>query len=101
LLRINLAQGGVRPYGGGMDTLTNVLKWTASGGGMIAAGMVSLDLGRRLTGWGQVLFAVSALAWIGGAILTRDAALGTQNVVLLVIDLFGAYRYLIRKKPNG
>lgn len=84
-----------------MDTLTTVLKWTASGGGMIAAGMVSLDLGRRLTGWGQVLFAASAVGWIGGAVLTRDFALGTQNAVLLVIDLFGAYRYLIRKKPNG
>ena len=91
----------MRPYGSGMDTLTTVLKWTASGGGMIAAALVSLDLGRRVTGWALVLFAASALAWIGGAILTHDAALGTQNVVLLGIDLFGAYRYLIRKKPNG
>ena len=84
-----------------MDTLTSVLKWAASGGGIIAASMVSLDLGRRLTGWGLVLFAVSAVAWIGGAVLTRDFALGTQNVVLLFIDLYGAYRYLIRKAPNG
>ena len=84
-----------------MDTLTTVLKWVASGGGMVAATMVSLDMGRRLTGWGLVLFAVSACAWIGGAALTKDFALGTQNVVLLIIDLFGAYRYLIRKAPNG
>ncbi|WP_404369889.1 hypothetical protein AB5I39_00520 [Sphingomonas sp. MMS24-J45] len=84
-----------------MDTLVTVLKWTASGGGMIAATMVSLDLGRRLTGWGLVLFAVSALAWIGGAVLTKDFALGTQNAVLLLIDLYGAYRYLIRKVPPG
>ena len=84
-----------------MDTLTTLLKWAASGGGIIAATMVSLDLGRRLTGWGLVLFAVSAVAWMGGAVLTRDFALGTQNAVLLVIDLYGAYRYLIRKVPNG
>lgn len=84
-----------------MDTLVTGLKWAASGGGMIAATMVSLDLGRRLTGWGLVLFAVSAVAWIGGAVLTKDFALGTQNVVLLFIDLYGAYRYLIRKVPPG
>jgi hypothetical protein len=84
-----------------MDTVTTVLKWAASGGGIVAASMVSLDLGRRLTGWGLVLFAVSACAWIGGAALTRDFALGTQNAVLLLIDLYGAYRYLIRKMPNG
>jgi hypothetical protein len=84
-----------------MDTLTTALKWAASGGGMIAATMVSLDLGRRITGWGLVLFAASALAWIGGAVMTHDGALGTQNAVLFVIDLFGAYRYLIRKRPNG
>lgn len=82
-----------------MDTLTTVLKWAASGGGIVAASMVSLDLGRRLTGWGLVLFAVSACAWIGGAAITRDWALGTQNLVLLGIDLYGAYRYLIRKVP--
>ena len=84
-----------------MDTLITVLKWVASGGGMIAATMVSLDMGRRLTGWGLMLFAASAVAWIGGAVLTKDFALGTQNAVLLIIDLFGAYRYLIRKAPDG
>ncbi|WP_353205413.1 hypothetical protein [Sphingomonas sp.] len=84
-----------------MDTLTTGMKWAASGGGIAAATMVSLDRGRRLTGWGLVLFAVSAVAWMGGAVLTRDFALGTQNAVLLVIDLYGAYRYLIRKASNG
>jgi hypothetical protein len=80
-----------------VDTLIDVLKWTASGSGMIAAFMLSLDLGRRLTGWGFVLFCGSAVCWISGAALTRDWALGTQNVVLLAIDVFGVYRYLIRK----
>ena len=83
------------------DTLTTVLKWFASGSGMIAAAMVSLDLGRKVTGWGFVLFVASSIAWIAGSALTRDFALGTQNVVLFGINLFGVYRYLIRKKPNG
>jgi hypothetical protein len=83
------------------DILINALKWFASGSGMIAAAMISLDLGRKITGWGFVLFVASALAWIAGSVLTHDWALGTQNVVLFWIDVFGVYRYLIRKKLNG
>ncbi|CAN5836231.1 hypothetical protein BH11PSE6_BH11PSE6_21280 [soil metagenome] len=83
------------------DTLTTALKWFASGSGMIAAAMVSLDLGRKVTGWGFVIFLASSIAWISGSVLTQDFALGTQNVVLFGINLFGVYRYLIRKKPNG
>lgn len=81
------------------DTLTEILKWVASISGIAAAFMVSLDSGRRVTGWGFVVFVGSAIAWISGAALTRDWALGTQNVVLFGIDLFGVYRYLWRKKP--
>ena len=84
-----------------MEMLINVLKWFASGSGMIAAAMVSFDLGRKVTGWGFVLFVASSIAWIGGSVMTHDFALGTQNVVLFGINLFGVYRYLIRKKPNG
>ena len=84
-----------------METLTTALKWFASGSGMIAALMVSLDSGRRITGWGFVLFLASSLAWIAGAVLAKDGALGTQNAVLLFINLFGVYRYLIRKKADG
>ncbi|MBM3927720.1 MAG: hypothetical protein FJ335_04570 [Sphingomonadales bacterium] len=65
---------------------------------MTAAFMVSLDSGRRVTGWGFVIFVASAVAWIAGAVLTRDWALTSQNGVLLGINLFGVYRYLIRKK---
>jgi hypothetical protein len=81
------------------DTLTEILKWAASISGIAAAFMVSLDSGRRVTGWGFVVFVGSAIAWISGAALTSDWALGTQNLVLFGIDLFGVYRYLWRKKP--
>ena len=81
-----------------MDNLIDVLKWAASISGMIAAFMVSLDNGRRVTGWGFVLFVFSSICWISGGALTGDWALGTQNAVLFGINLFGIYRYLIRKK---
>ena len=84
-----------------METLTTVLKWLASISGIVAALMVSLDLGRRVTGWGFVIFVGSSLCWIAGAALAKDAALGTQNVVLFAVNLLGVYRYLIRKKANA
>ncbi len=79
--------------------LVEILKWFASISGMIAAFMVALDVGRRVTGWGFALFVASAAAWIAGALMAHDAPLWTQNIVLLAIDVFGVYRYLIRKKP--
>lgn len=83
------------------DTIINGLKWFAAGSGIIAALMVSFDAGRRVTGWGFVLFVASAIAWITGAALTSDWALGAQNIALFAIDVFGVYRYLIRKKEDG
>ena len=79
-----------------MEEFIEPVRWFASISGMIAAGVVALDWGRRDTGWAMVLFCLSAVAWITGAALMRDWALGSQNVVLLGIDLLGVYRYLIR-----
>jgi hypothetical protein len=81
----------------GME-LMDLLKWFASISGMVAAFMVSLDNGRRITGWGFALFVASSIAWISGALLDGESALLSQNVVLFGINLFGVYRYLIRKK---
>lgn len=82
-----------------MQLLTTSLKWAASISGILAAMMVALDSGRRVTGWGFVIFVGSSFAWIAGAVLARDGALGTQNAALLAINLFGVYRYLIRYGP--
>ncbi|MDF7774533.1 hypothetical protein P1X14_04685 [Sphingomonas sp. AOB5] len=85
-------------------TLIDILKWSASISGVTAALMVSLDLGRRVTGWGFVLFLFSSLCWIAGAMMSSDEALWSQNLALFAINMFGVYRYLIRKKkpkPDG
>lgn len=79
--------------------LVEILKWGASISGMIAAMMVAVDLGRRITGWGFILFTFSSIAWIISGLLDQEGALATQNVVLFVINLIGIYRYLVRKKP--
>jgi hypothetical protein len=78
--------------------LVDILKWAASISGIVAALMISLDLGRRVTGWGFALFVASSVCWISGAFLSDDEPLWTQNLVLFCINVFGVYRYLIRKR---
>jgi len=80
--------------------LVDILKWAASISGVVAALMVSFDLGRRVTGWGFALFVASSICWIAGALMSSDEALWSQNLALFGINVFGVYRYLIRKKPQ-
>lgn len=81
--------------------MMEILAWFASISGIVAAFMVSLDNGRRVTGWGFALFVLSSIAWITGAAFRGDDPLLTQNLVLFGINLFGVYRYLIRKKADA
>lgn len=78
--------------------LVEILKWAASISGMIAALMVAGDFGRRITGWGFVIFTGSSIVWIVSGLLDAEGALATQNFVLFGINLLGVWRYLIRKK---
>lgn len=74
------------------------LKWFATAATTVAALIVALDLGRRWSGWGFVIFTIGSVAWVAGAVLAADWPLTTTNSVLFAINLFGVYRYLIRKK---
>jgi len=80
-------------------TLAEILEWYATVSGIVAALMIAGDWGRRITGWGFVLFCTMNLAWIGFGLIDETGGLTTQNVVLFAINLLGIYRYLIRKKP--
>ena len=46
------------------EALLNVLQWYGAAAGALAALIVSLDLGRRPTGWAFVIFVTSSLALI-------------------------------------
>jgi hypothetical protein len=82
------------------DVLLNALQYYGAAAGAIAALIVSLDLGRRPTGWAFVIFVTSSIALIGWGFLNDEGkGIGTQNAVLLVINVIGVYRYLIRKAP--
>nr|WP_202391257.1 hypothetical protein [Allopontixanthobacter sediminis] len=69
---------------------------------MIAALIVSLNLGTRPTGWGFVIFVTSSLSLIAWGFLGEDSeGIGWQNVGLLAINVVGVYRYLFTKPKEA
>lgn len=79
--------------------LLTALQYYGAGAATLAALLVSLNLGRRWTGWAFVIFVTSSLALIGWGFLDKDSeGIGWQNVVLLVINSIGVYRYLVLKE---
>jgi len=82
------------------EGLLNGLQYYGAAAGAVAALIVSLDLGRRPTGWAFVIFVTSSLALVGWGFLNDEGeGIGTQNIVLFAINVLGVYRYLIRKQP--
>ena len=54
------------------EALLNVLQWYGAAAGALAALIVSLDLGRRPTGWAFVMFVTSSLALIAWGFLNDE-----------------------------
>ena len=84
------------------DTLLTALQYYGAGAATLAALIVSLNLGRRRTGWAFVIFVTSSIALIAWGFLQPDSeGIGWQNIALLIINTIGVYRYLILKdKPD-
>ena len=74
------------------------LEWIAAIGTMIAAGLVAADTGRRTTGWGFVLFCAVSLTWIVSGLTTDAMPIAAMNGVLLVINAWGVWQYLLSPK---
>ncbi|NLR72394.1 hypothetical protein HGI47_16085 [Novosphingobium sp. ERN07] len=75
--------------------MNGVLEWFASIGTIIAATLVALDMGRRITGWGFVLFVVVSIAWIASGITNGASSVAIQNAALLLVNAWGVWRYLL------
>ena len=82
-------------------TRPELLKWAAMAFTVLGAGMTAADLGRRFTGWGFAALAAASACWLGAAQLEQESQLGLTNLVLLGLNLFGVYRWLVRKAPGG
>lgn len=77
-------------------TWLEILRWTASGTGIVAAIFVALNAGAKVTGIGFIIFAISSIIWIITSVWDGNSPLAIQNVVLFAINLVGIYRYLFR-----
>ena len=82
-------------------TLIDALQIYGAAAGLVAALIVSLNLGAQWTGWGFVIFVTSSAALVAWAFLGEQGiAVGWQNVGLLCINCVGVYRYLFVKAPE-
>ena len=78
------------------DAVLTVLQYYGAIAATVAALIVSLDLGRKWTGYAMVIFVTSSLALIVWGFLQPDSeGIGMQNVMLLAINGVGVWRYLL------
>jgi len=77
--------------------MAETISWVATVATIVAAFMTASNLGSRITGYGFAVFTLGALCWIGVGELTHQPALLWTNVVLLVLDIFGVWRWLGRQ----
>jgi len=75
--------------------VNGTLEWIAAGGTMLAAALVAADLGRRVTGWGFVLFCAVAITWIVSGLTSDALPIAAMNTVLLAINALGVWQYLL------
>ena len=78
------------------------LEWAASIGTMLAAAIIALDLGRRMTAWGFVLFCVVSLMWVYSGFTGGAIPIAAMNIVLFAINAWGVKQYWSdRKRPKA
>lgn len=77
------------------------LEWIGAIGAIVAAALIAADLGRRVTGWGFVLFSVVSVVWIVSGLTADDGKpIAFQNGLLLLINLYGVWQFLLSPKKK-
>ena len=77
--------------------MVQTISWVATIATIVAASMTASNLGSRVTGYGFVLFTIGAICWIGVGAMTNQPALLWTNIVLIILDIFGIWRWLRRQ----
>ena len=85
-----------------MDELT-FLRTVAACTTIVAAAMVAANINARITVAGFAIFTVASIAWMADGWFESKSSLVIQNVILLVINILGIWRWLPRaeKKAKG
>jgi hypothetical protein len=76
------------------------LEWIAAIGTMLAAGLIAADLGRKVTGWGFVLFCAVSVTWIVAGVTGGSTPIAAMNAILLAINAWGVWQYLLNPKKR-
>ena len=76
------------------------LEWIAAIGTVIAAALLASDLGRKVTGWGFVLFCAVAVTWIVAGLTSDAMPIAAMNGVLLLINAWGVWQYLLNPRKK-
>jgi hypothetical protein len=74
--------------------LEQIASWVAPIATTIAALMVAINAGSRITGFGFIVFSIGSIAWAMVGYATDQMNLVWQNVVLLVINIIGVWQWL-------
>ncbi|MBW8783845.1 MAG: hypothetical protein JF593_04275 [Novosphingobium sp.] len=78
--------------------MNSPLEWLAAALTIVAAGLIAANIGRRATGVAFILYTVAAAGWIVSALLNHTKPLAIQNGILLAIDVFGIWQYLLNPR---
>ena len=77
------------------------LEWIGAFGAIVAAALIAGDFGRRVTGWGFVLFSAVSVVWIVAGLSASDGMpIAVQNGILLLINLYGVWQFLLSRKKK-
>lgn len=74
--------------------MEEVANWVAPIATTLAAVLVAANLGSKITGYGFIVFCVGSIAWMAVGYYLGQNNLIWQNVVLLVVNVIGVWRWL-------
>ena len=77
------------------------LGWIGAIGAIVAAALIAGDFGRRVTGFGFVLFCIVSVVWIVSGLTAKDGMpIAVQNGILLLINFYGVWQFLLSPKKK-
>lgn len=83
-----------------MDELM-ILRTFAAVTTVVAALLVAANLNARVTVAGFIIFIIASIAWMADGWLEAKASLVIQNVILLVINVIGVWRWLPKAEKEA
>jgi hypothetical protein len=86
--------------GGEMEPLM-ILRTFAAVTTVLAAALVAANWNARITVAGFVIFIVASLAWMADGWRESKASLVIRNVILLLINALGVWRWLPKAEKEG